>query len=370
MQFLRKIGDMLEVDDAESSADRCQTPKVDAPLQTLEEMLHLPEEEAEKEAKAAAELLQKAAKASEALAQQLPEALKRARKAELEAQRLREALAEAEAKIAGVQAQQLRLADGLLGEIRQRDAELALLRVAANVANVANGDAEDSHGHGYTPEQEVVTLNESAGMVDFNRSGVVKAVAVATPSGELLMGDEVVSVNGLSAKNMSWEEFDNALANRPVVLTVQRERRQGGIAAKMRSFSVWTRDKAKAAARELEQAMAEIQDEGIASNMAAEDASTATEKTVTAVSQHDVGAEDADDAEARNRPFYDLVKESMVAHVDSGKTNLDDFECWLRQFHSERDDEWFANNRTRVYNAFRPHWDEVVASAKERATKG
>ena len=42
--------------------------------------------------------------------------------------------------------------------------------------------------------------------------------------------------------------------------------------------------------------------------------------------------------EARNRPFYDLVKESMVAHVDSGKTNLDDFECWLRQFHSERDD--------------------------------
>ena len=44
------------------------------------------------------------------------------------------------------------------------------------------------------------------------------------------------------------------------------------------------------------------------------------------------------DFEARNRPFYDLVKESMVAHVDSGKTNLDDFECWLRQFHSERDD--------------------------------
>lgn len=43
------------------------------------------------------------------------------------------------------------------------------------------------------------------------------------------------------------------------------------------------------------------------------------------------------DFEARNRPFYDLVKESMVAHVDSGKTNLDDFECWLRQFHSERD---------------------------------
>ena len=48
--------------------------------------------------------------------------------------------------------------------------------------------------------------------------------------------------------------------------------------------------------------------------------------------------------EARNRPFYDLVKESMVAHVDSGKTNLDDFECWLRQFHSERDDSGGVKN--------------------------
>jgi len=37
------------------------------------------------------------------------------------------------------------------------------------------------------------------------------------------------------------------------------------------------------------------------------------------------------------------------------------FERWLRNFHSERDDEWYANNHTRVYNAFRPHWDEVVA---------
>lgn len=32
---------------------------------------------------------------------------------------------------------------------------------------------QDSHGHGYTPEQEVVTLNEGAGMVDFNRTGGV-----------------------------------------------------------------------------------------------------------------------------------------------------------------------------------------------------
>ena len=55
------------------------------------------------EARAAAELLQKAARASEALAQQLPEALRRARKAEMENQRLKELLAEAEAKMQEMQ---------------------------------------------------------------------------------------------------------------------------------------------------------------------------------------------------------------------------------------------------------------------------
>ncbi|CAJ1329262.1 unnamed protein product [Effrenium voratum] len=79
------------------------------------------------------------------------------------------------------------------------------------------------------------------------------------------------------------------------------------------------------------------------------------------------GADEADDAdaEARNRPFYELVRSSMAAAKTSGGggsgSDSEAFERWLRQFHSERDDEWFANNRTRVYNAFRPHWDEVVA---------
>ncbi|CAL1130218.1 unnamed protein product [Cladocopium goreaui] len=358
MQFLRKIGDMLEVDDGQESS----TPADATPLQTLEEMLHLPEEDAEKEARACAELLQNAAKASEALAQQLPEALKRARKAEMEVQRLKEALAESEAKMAALQAQQLRLADGLLGEIRQRDAELALLRVAAAAGGYTPGEEDATK----TQEQEVVTLNE--GTVDFNRSAASKQVASSSTS-ELSTGDEVISLNGLSARNMTWEEFDAALANRPVVLTVQRERRSGGIAAKMRSLSVWTRDKAKAAARELEQAMAEMQEDPLASNMENEEppaleASKATDEAA------DV---DPEDAEARNRPFYDLVRGSMAepaaAFVAAGDANATEaFERWLRQFHSERDDEWFANNRTRVYNAFRPHWDEVVQSAKDRAS--
>ncbi|CAJ1452901.1 unnamed protein product [Effrenium voratum] len=256
MNFLKRIGDMLEVDEGEGAGQASNQPS----LPSLEDMLTLPEDEAEKEAAAAAELLRKAAEASQALSRQLPEALQRARKAELEAQRLRTSLAEAEAKIAGLQAQQLRLADGLLGEIRQRDAELALLRVAA--ATVPEENREEAQ----EPEREVVTLNE--GDVDFDRSSAAKVVATA---GALNPGDEVVSVNGLSAKNMSWEELDAALAPRPVVLTVQRQRR-GGLAGRVRSLSVWTRQAAKAAARELELAMAELPvDENMAYAQSKED---------------------------------------------------------------------------------------------------
>ncbi|CAJ1327825.1 unnamed protein product, partial [Effrenium voratum] len=99
MNFLKRIGDMLEVDEGEGAGQASDQPS----LPSLEDMLTLPEDEAEKEAAAAAELLRKAAEASQALSRQLPEALQRARKAELEAQRLRTSLAEAEAKIAGLQ---------------------------------------------------------------------------------------------------------------------------------------------------------------------------------------------------------------------------------------------------------------------------
>jgi len=46
--------------------------------------------------------------------------------------------------------------------------------------------------------------------------------------------------------------------------------------------------------------------------------------------------------QARNRPFYDLVRGSMAepaaAFVAAGDANATEaFERWLRQFHSERD---------------------------------
>ncbi|CAE7636865.1 ppk5, partial [Symbiodinium microadriaticum] len=77
-----------------------------------------------------------------------------------------------------------------------------------------------------------------------------------------------------------------------------------------------------------------------------EDLSTA-EAPASATSEAELP--EADDAEARNRPFYELVRSSMVEAAAHG-TSEEAFERWLRQFHNERDDEWFANNRTRVYN--------------------
>jgi hypothetical protein len=81
--------------------------------------------------------------------------------------------------------------------------------------------------------------------------------------------------------------------------------------------------------------------------------------------------------EVRNRPFYELVRSSMAeacsletADPGSGGTCVNEeanFERWLREFHQERDDEWYASNHVRVYNAFKPHWDEVVEAQRALA---
>ncbi|CAE7684795.1 ppk5 [Symbiodinium sp. CCMP2592] len=338
-----------------------------------QEMIADPEDEAEKEAHAAAELLSRAAAASTALAEQLPAALRRARAAEMEAQRLRQSLAEAETKIAGIQAQQLRLAEGLLGEIKQRDAELALLRAAASAAAAARpADAEASEAslQASLPVEAAapVVLEDDGPLgLEFDRSGTAKVVLnVAPQRTALAAGDEVISVNGLSARNLSWEEFDNAMANRPVVLTLEKQPESrttpsGGLANRVKSLSAWTRQAAKAAARELEAAMTDLQEpppEFFSQDLPfPEDLSTID---ASASSTSEAALPEADDAEARNRPFYELVRSSMVEAAAHG-TSEEAFERWLRQFHNERDDEWFANNRTRVYNVPPPR--SVPASA-------
>jgi len=71
--------------------------------------------------------------------------------------------------------------------------------------------------------------------------------------------------------------------------------------------------------------------------------------------------------EALQRPFYEVIHASMArtyeaAACESGSLCQEAlFQQWLRQFHSERDDEWFLNNRTRLENAFRPHWDRLFS---------
>ncbi|OLQ03342.1 Serine/threonine-protein kinase ppk5 [Symbiodinium microadriaticum] len=241
----------------------------------------------------------------EALAEQLPAALRRARAAEMEAQ-------------------QLRLAEGLLGEIKQRDAELALLRAAA----VARPDAASLPVEAAAP---VVLEDDGPLGLEFDRpaltarSGAAKVVINVAPQRTgLAAGDEVISVNGLpraerSARNLSWEEFDNAMANRPVVLTLELLARQVvpstlGFSRPASAGKAWeTAEVSAAAARELEAAMTDLQEpppEFFSQDLPfPEDLSTA-EAPASATSEAELP--EADDAEARNRPFYELVRSSMV----------------------------------------------------------
>lgn len=398
------------------------------------------------EALEASSILQAAADAASALAPLLPTALRRAAAAEQEASRLRAALAEAKAQIEAMRAQQLRLTEGFAGEIRQRDAELAAIRAAvawkeaeqaqaaavtaaaaaarttmSPSSNAAAASASASAGS--TPSASSATLgsgsaacqmsttplstdasqasmpevlsfvNDGALGLDFDHSNLSLKIVSSVASdglacGRIGVGDEVVSVCGAPARNMTWEEFGDALARRPVVVSVRRGADPGvatssaataspcgsdgslgwgaspsssaaaamaagpggggGLASRVRTFAGWTRAVAKSAARELEAAMAE--DDQLGGECPEE-------------------AEVADSLEARNRPFYELVRTSMrEAQEDAlhgpGPRLGDkvEFERWLRNFHSERDDEWYANNHSRVYNAFRPHWDQVAAA--------
>eukprot|EP00931_Biecheleriopsis_adriatica_P069597 TRINITY_DN43420_c0_g1_i1.p1 TRINITY_DN43420_c0_g1~~TRINITY_DN43420_c0_g1_i1.p1 ORF type:complete len:444 (-),score=116.07 TRINITY_DN43420_c0_g1_i1:27-1289(-) len=412
MQFLRRIGDILENEEgtASSHADGHTGPgrpageaagsgTSGAKVHSVAGQPELQEDEALQEANVAAKLMQQAASAAESLSTKLPAALRRAQSAEQEVVRLQKALAEAQERIESIQAAQLRLAEGFLGEIRQRDAELAVLRAAASMApatDVAAGYASEaslpSEGAGSTAEAGenpvLVTLPAEGQLcLEFDRNNLAMKIVASEHAecltrGKLFVGDEVLSVNGLSARNMSWQEFDEALDARPVVVSVHRskasESSQGGtpaagLAGRVRSLAGWTRQAAKAMSREFEAAMAEIEDDGVASNLAANLVSSSQRKEVLpAETELDLGEAQTADAEVRNRPFYELVRSSMTEAMSgsleaesASSSNDAAFERWLRQFHSERDDEWYANNHSRVFNAFRPHWDEVRASLQK-----
>jgi hypothetical protein len=350
----------------------------------------------------------------------LPQLLRRAEEAEVEASRLETALREAEAKIEALQAQQLRLTEGFIGEIAARDAELAALR--AQMAAATKASCPTEAGTISTPEVapardgaeqnvtassasaetliqdlasehiEVLTLTGNDPLaIEFDRTNeclkVVSAVdQQSLAGGGFAIGDEIISVRGMSARNMSWEELHNALAERPAVVSIRRSKsdsqangskNRGLIGTGIRSLAGWTFSAAGAAAGVAAGAagaaaggVVRVLEAGIADLDDLPEPDIATVKAQTAGASNDTGDDPSPDAEARkearNRPFYELVRSSMAASVREANCLPGDdgpgFERWLRNFHSERDDEWFTNNHTRVYNAFRPHWDEVVAA--------
>lgn len=333
----------------------------------------------------ASSVLEAASKAASALAPLLPDALRRARVAEHEVACLRKALQDAEGHIEAMRAQQLRLSEGFTEEIRQRDAELAALRAATS-----KGKDEE------ILNPEVLSFVQEGPLgVSFDRSNValkvVSAVAAGSlASGQLAEGDEVVSVCGTPARGLQWDEFGVALAQRPLVLSVCRGSEpiarstsatsgasgpsqsstskgggatptprasagasgRGGLAQGMRNIAGWTRGMAKTVGRELEAAIGD------------KDAFLSGPPEATQAA--DGGKESPASLEEKNRPFYELVRTSMreaqeEAERDPGPDPGHEakFERWLRNFHSERDDEWYAKNHFRIFHAFRPHWDEV-----------
>jgi len=363
-----------------------------------------------KDVQAAARALRLAASAAEALAPHLPQLLRRAEEAEMEVSRLETALREAEAKIDALQAQQLRLTDGFTGEIAARDAELAALRAQIAAVTKASCPVETStisssevapprdgteqsvttsaassetimqDGVGERIEVLTLTGNDPTG-IEFDQSNtclkVVSSVDQQFPAGGCFaIGDEIISVQGTSARNMSWEELDSALAERPVVVSVRRLKHdsqgrssstRGLIGTGIRSLAGWTFSAAGAAAgvaTGAAGAAVRVLEAGIADLDELAEPATATPNDC----EHDPAPDAEDRKEARNRPFYELVRSSMAASAREANClpgdNSPSFERWLRNFHSERDDDWFANNHTRVYNAFRPHWDEVVAAQR------
>mmetsp|Transcript_39208 Transcript_39208/g.85690 ORF Transcript_39208/g.85690 Transcript_39208/m.85690 type:complete len:457 (-) Transcript_39208:72-1442(-) len=372
------------------------------------------EESPESEAIAAARVLRRAAVAAEALAPRLAEAEQRA--------------AKAEALVEYLEAQQRRLTEAFLGEIRLRDVELAFLRRGVGLASDGGAASADSveaqpqaHGQGkvQSPSQasaapkavaeapvcEVMVASEQPGAghseevssstvpdrvaaavstpladaafievltfaeegplgfsfeEDEGRRKLVKVVDADTPaSGRVVSGDELFSVAGTEARQMSQEALTEALEVRPLVVSfIRGEATRGdgsmanngvggarGLALRGRDLAGhlagWTFAAAKAVGRELEAAILVDKEE-------------------------DYSDPDAVPSEVRNRPFYELVRTSMMREC-SGVQEEPAFEQWLRDFHNDRDDEWYANNHLRIYTAFRPHWDEVLAAQRALA---
>lgn len=302
-------------------------------------------------AEEAARILRSAATAAEALAPRLSSTLRRAEAAEAEVLRLRAVIENAEARIKELEKQQDRLTEGFIKEIQQRDAEIATFKASA-ASSEARGFKSPR-----PPASSDVDANEAIEVLTFTEEGklgiefdqtndclkILSFVAPGSQSeGRLFVGDEVISVSGACTRNLSWEEMVEVLAARPVVISVRRE----GSGSKpsnpfLKTLAGWTRAFAARNAKESK----ENDEDGVAL--------------------------DYDSLEVCNRPFFELVRasisEAVASDSNTSASEEEQFEQWLRQFHSERDDEWYASNHVRLINAFKPHWDEVVEAHRALA---
>lgn len=313
-------------------------------------------------AEEAARMLRLAASAAEALAPRLPAALRRAEIAEAEVVKLRALLEAAESRMECMKKQQELLTQGFVSEIRQRDAEIATYKAAA-AATASSTFVEGASSTTMPPESlDVVTFFAEGPLgIEFDHSNAaLKIISLvdenSQSAGRVMPGDEVVSINGVPARSLSWEELADVFSTRPAVVSVRRACPDGGAAQgrgagpldRLKLFAGWT---------------------GAAVNRAVRAAMTDAEDVERPLDEDEPLDEMA--SEVRNRPFYELVRASMAEACAqetkaTGFLSGDEatFEQWLRQFHSERDDEWYESNHVRVYNAFKPHWDEVVAAQR------
>jgi predicted metalloprotease with PDZ domain len=131
----------------------------------------------------------------------------------------------AETRIKELEKQQEQLTQGFVMEIRQRDAEIATCRAAAT-PRTATAQAEREAEVAEAIDIVTFTAEGPLGVEFDQTNSVLKFVSCVEPgsqaAGRLFVGDEVVSVSGVSARNLSWEEMHDVLNARPAVVSVRR----------------------------------------------------------------------------------------------------------------------------------------------------
>eukprot|EP00929_Paragymnodinium_shiwhaense_P068605 TRINITY_DN34534_c0_g1_i1.p1 TRINITY_DN34534_c0_g1~~TRINITY_DN34534_c0_g1_i1.p1 ORF type:complete len:451 (+),score=162.80 TRINITY_DN34534_c0_g1_i1:69-1421(+) len=213
---------------------------------------------------------------------------------------------------------------------------------------------------------------------------VQEVLAKSSAVGKVQAGDELAYIGDVDTRHVAWSEFTELLKKRPVAVTVIR----GGDAAALRSggqagflaprlfgaaagrLGTWTSRLAKTAAAAVDNAAAgaaaaldALEGDNEAADGGEDEKGGSLSKDTAAAA--DVW-EEGRSAEDHNKPFFDVVRASAAEELSalgagphSAAVEAAAFETWLREFHSERSDDWYKENHERLCRAFRPVWKEV-----------